>query len=248
MTNQQMLIAVVLASLIGCAGGVLCAKSRSSRWLVVLTSLAILNVMAWISWLHFSNGLPITDLIRQAMAAAPGLLILLGIPCLACGGLSRLVVTLVRCPQHGAWSFVKQHPYSSAVTGICITAYIVWAPVFSDMRLPGVYAADYKSTAEQWVPFPEATEQDVANIVGQIFEDAPVRFSNRTITMKSDPTTVTHPYIVMWKYPNGSLLFMPPVHFFHVIYTGDGIWMKMVLSSKNALRVKFNREAQSREQ
>ena len=122
-----------------------------------------------------------------------------------------------------------------------IAGYLVTVLLWTDDRLVGVYAPDAIESHDAWKPWPEITLRDTYNILGQIFQEAPIQFTARTMALKSGSDASTNRYWTMWKRNNDAVIFVRPFTFFHVSYTNDGMWMKIIPSNGKSLHVKMLR-------
>ncbi|MCP5488748.1 MAG: hypothetical protein H7A43_08860 [Verrucomicrobia bacterium] len=122
-----------------------------------------------------------------------------------------------------------------------ISCYIAVVLLWKDDRLVGVYAPDAIETHATWKPWSEITLHDTYNILGQIFQEAPVQFTTRKMALKSGADAVTNRYWTLWKRSNDAVIFVRPFTVFHVTYTLDGMWMKIIPNTGKSLHAKMLR-------
>ena len=146
--------------------------------------------------------------------------------------------------KHGApeacrWINMKTSRKILTALTLTLIVYVIMVPARSDKRLLGSYMFDGVATHERWKPFPDITQQDTFNILGQIFGEQPVTFTDRLFTMEPYSGTLTNRYWVLWRSDQGALIYDSPVTFFRINYTEDGMWMKIVPRREQMLHVKM---------
>lgn len=124
---------------------------------------------------------------------------------------------------------------------IVLVAYIFLVPMRPDTRLLGSFEYDAEATNNKWKPLDDTTLQDTYNILGQIFGESPIRFTDRTMTMRSQPEQLVNRYWVIWRGKQASYIFVRPFTFFRVEYEGDEMWLKIVPRNDKYLYVKLKR-------